>query len=252
MHPLNRAVVQFQQQHVLLCIGHDSLAVQIGRLGFPTCPRSYHLYQQKSARKILCHSFTLFAFSTPQCRSGSQSKARTRKGFAAAPGHDKELECSLKHGGEKNAGALLPHLAPRMSTGSPSEEGMKLRSCSSSRCMATRLVLPQSRGTLNLQELSGHMFLYPTLVFTFRCAPGGSNEKTVSNSLRVRSSFIRPIHFPLKLTMIMLPTIVGDHTVIFSCPCTTISQSYTLVKSRVRMTQILCGKRRKPKAKRGK
>ena len=50
----------------------------------------------------------------------------------------------------------------------------------------------------------------------------------------------------------MLPAIVGDHAVIFSRACTTVSQSYALVKSRVRMTRILRGKRRKPKAKRGK
>ena len=113
------------------------------------------------------------------------------------------------------------------------------------------MALPQSGGTLNLPELSGQMFwYYPAPVFTFRCAPGGSrgsNGKIISNSLRVRSSFIRPMRFPLKLTVIMFSAIVGDHTDIFSHACTAISQSYSLVKSRVRMTRILRGKRGKRK-----
>lgn len=60
--------------------------------------------------------------------------------------------------------------------------------------------------------ISGQMFWHSALVFTLRCQPGGSNGKNISNSLGVRSSFIRPIRFPSKLTVTMLPAIVGDHT----------------------------------------
>lgn len=53
LYLLHWAAVQFLRQHVQLCSGCDSFAVEIGRLGFTTCPRSYHLRQQKLAGKIL-------------------------------------------------------------------------------------------------------------------------------------------------------------------------------------------------------
>ena len=44
----------------------------------------------------------------------------------------------------------------------------------------------------------------------------------------------------------------GSQHLLFSRACTAISQSYSLVNSRVRVTQILRWKSRKPKVKRGK
>ena len=157
----------------------------------------------------------------------------------------------IKQGGEKNAAALLPRLAPRIPTESPpgfSEEGMKVLSCSSCRCMATRMALPQPGGTLNLPDLSGQMFWCPALVFTFRCAPGGSTGKIISNSVRVRSSFIRPILFPSKLTVIRLLAILADvNTDIFPRGQKE-SQLHATLKSRVTITRLLRGKRQKAKS----